>query len=142
MEDARYEGKCLCGGVVVRVSGSPLTEGYCHCESCRQWHAAPINAWALWKSDRMEIVSGESLLSGFDSGTSFRFRCSRCGSGLFNRKARGVTVVYADVLRNSGYSHEPRCHIHCDESVMTVEDGLPRYVDMPKEWGGSGELVD
>ena len=45
------------------------------------------------------------------------------------------------VLEKSGFVHNPSCHIHCDESVMTIDDGLPRYVDMPEEWGGSGELA-
>jgi hypothetical protein len=57
-----YEGNCLCGGVKLEVSGPPKTAGICHCESCRSWHAAALNAWALWKNDNVSIVEGEELL--------------------------------------------------------------------------------
>ena len=53
----------------------------------------------------------------------------------------GRTVVYAMVLANSGYVHQASCHIHCDESVFDMRDGLPKYVDYPAEWGGSGQTV-
>jgi hypothetical protein len=32
-------------------------------------------------------------------------------------------------------------HVHYDEHVLTVQDGLPKYRDLPEEFGGSGELV-
>jgi hypothetical protein len=45
------------------------------------------------------------------------------------------------VLAESGYKHDPSCHIHYDESVFEVKDGLPHYVDLPEKWGGSGKTV-
>ena len=141
MNSPSYEGACLCGGVKLEVSGQPGNAGFCHCESCRLWHAAPINAWALWKNEYVKIVQGEDLLDGFDTGTSHRFWCRRCGSGILNRKPNGRTVVYAAILAKSGYVHEAICHIHCQESVFEVQVGLPKYQDLPSKWGGSGDLV-
>ncbi len=38
-----HKGSCFCGGVQFEVSGEPAGMGYCHCESCRQWSAGPVN---------------------------------------------------------------------------------------------------
>ncbi len=47
-----YRGSCFCGAVQFTVSGEPAAMGYCHCESCRSWSAAPVNAFTLWKPER------------------------------------------------------------------------------------------
>ncbi len=141
MSSTEFEGSCLCARVKLKVVGLPKTAGICHCESCRRWHAAPINAWALWRNENVTVTQGEDFLQGYDTGSSHRFWCRNCGTGLFNRKAKGHTVVYAMLLSKSGYIHDPTCHIHCEESVIQIEDGLPHYVDLPQNWGGSGELV-
>lgn len=50
MSDAKtYKGSCFCGAVQFTVSGEPTAMGYCHCESCRSWSAAPVNGFTLWK---------------------------------------------------------------------------------------------
>src|SRR6476619_4245575 len=43
-----WTGSCFCGAVRFTVSGEPTAMGYCHCESCRSWAAAPVNAFTLW----------------------------------------------------------------------------------------------
>ena len=45
---AKYEGSCLCGQVKIQVEGPPIWAAYCHCETCRTWHAAPVNAASMW----------------------------------------------------------------------------------------------
>ena len=139
-KDADYGGGCLCGRVEVRVAGAPAVAGFCHCASCRTWHAAPVNAWASWPAAAVEIVRGADALESFAHGHSLRHWCRHCGTGVMNRLG-DWTVVYAMVLANSGYVHQASCHIHCDESVFDLQDGLPKYVDYPAEWGGSGKTV-
>jgi len=39
---ANYEGSCLCGQVEIQVEGPPSQAGYCHCKTCRTWHACPV----------------------------------------------------------------------------------------------------
>ena len=46
-----YRGACFCGAVQLTVTGEPAAMGYCHCESCRQWSAGPVNAFTLWKPE-------------------------------------------------------------------------------------------
>ncbi len=47
MSDAKtYQGSCFCGAVQFTVTGEPAGMGYCHCGSCRQWSAGPVNGAA------------------------------------------------------------------------------------------------
>ena len=39
------------------------------------------------------------------------------------------------------YRHEPKLHVHYQETVLRMKDGLPKMKDMPKEMGGSGEAL-
>jgi len=51
----------------------------------------------------------------------------------------GLTDVYAAVL--PGLEFKPAFHVHYAESVLPVRDGLPKFKNMPKEVGGSGETL-
>ncbi len=137
-----YHGSCLCGQVTVEVTGLPRGAGYCHCEDCRIWHAAPINAWAVRSNDAIRITKGEELLVGYKGSTTHRHWCRECGSSLMNKVGPQRTVIYAMVLAGSGYVHDASFHIHCDEAVLDLCDGLPKFVGLPAEFGGSGETVD
>ena len=137
-----FEGSCLCGGVKVKVVGPPVGAGLCHCESCRAWHAAPFNTWSIWMDDAVSITQGEDLLIGYDTGTCKRHWCSKCGSGMTNHNPQGMTVVFPNVLAGSGFVQKPSFHIHYPDGVFDVQDGLPKFVDLPAEFGGSGETVE
>jgi hypothetical protein len=36
---------------------------------------------------------------------------------------------------------EPALHVHYQESVLQIKDGLPKMRDMPAEMGGSGDTL-
>jgi hypothetical protein len=40
-----------------------------------------------------------------------------------------------------GLNYQPTVHVHYGEKVMAVRDGLPKFKDFPKEFGGSGEML-
>ena len=126
-----YEGNCLCGHVRIQVEGSPIKAGYCHCRTCRTWHAAPINAYSVWPNKAVRITQGEDLIANYQSRNSNRHWCRHCGSGLMNLIRNERTVVYAMVLAESGYVHEADCHINCAEAVLDLQDGIPKYVGEP-----------
>jgi hypothetical protein len=48
----------------------------------------------------------------------------------------GMTDVPAGNV--AGLSYQPTVHVHYGEKVMSVRDGLPKFKDFPKEFGGSG----
>src|SRR6185503_10470026 len=75
-----YDGRCFCGDVALKVTGEPVAMGYCHCASCREWSAGPINAFTLWKPDAVRITRGaDSVGSYAKSPNSVRKWCKTCG---------------------------------------------------------------
>jgi hypothetical protein len=142
-----FRGGCYCGAVAVEVEGPPVAAGICHCESCRRWHSAPVNAWAIWPDARVRVTAGAEQLLEFDKqgsgGPSGRSSCARCGGALLNRKPRiGMTVVYAMTLVDSTFAFEPTFHCYYGEGVLHMADGLPKFLDLPAPLGGSGKQLD
>jgi hypothetical protein len=137
-----YRGKCYCGSVEVTVKGSPKSSAICHCHSCRKWHAAPINAWSIWKSDDVTI-SGDPVITSTQNEASGRVSCAKCGGCVANHKPRvNMTVVYAMTLADSGLVFAPASHIFYSERVMDFADSLPKFADMPERMGGSGKRLE
>ena len=48
--------------------------------------------------------------------------------------------VYAPLLE--GFAHKPTLHVHYGNKMVAVKDGLPKYKDLPAEFGGSGETLN
>jgi hypothetical protein len=136
-----YEGSCFCGAVGLTVTGEPAAAGFCHCESCRSWAAAPVNAFSLWKPEAVKITRGEDYIGvHHKTEKSYRKFCKRCGGHLLtDHPPFGLVDVYAATI--PAYRHEPKVHVHYAESVLRMKDGLPKMRDLPKEMGGSGDTV-
>jgi len=47
--------------------------------------------------------------------------------------------VYAATIPS--FPFKPSFHIHYQETVLRMKDGLPKFKELPKEFGGSGELL-
>jgi len=140
-ETATYKASCFCGAVEVEVTGKPAFSGYCHCRDCQAWSAAPINAFALWKSGSVRVVKGEAEIGTFNKTEhSSRKFCKRCGGHLMTEHPRMRLIdVYANLL--GGFTHEPTLHANYASKMVSVKDGLPKYADLPAELGGSGAML-
>jgi len=136
-----YDGRCFCGDVALKVTGEPVAMGYCHCASCREWSAGPINAFTLWKPDAVRITRGaDSVGSYAKSPNSVRKWCKTCGGHLLTEHPQWNLVdVYAATIPS--LSFKPMVHVHYQESVLRIRDGLPKQKDLPPPMGGSGELL-
>lgn len=140
-EAATHKGQCFCGAVQVEVSGQPAVTGYCHCNSCREWSAGPVNAFSLWKPETVRITRGADKLGSYSkTPRSTRKWCRECGGHvLTEHPAMGLTDVYAPILQN--FSFTPALHVFYAETVLPMKDGLPKMKDLPAEAGGSGQTV-
>lgn len=136
-----HQGSCFCGAVEITVSGEPAGMGYCHCTSCRQWSAGPINAFTLWKPEAVKVTRGKDRLATFNkTPQSFRMWCTTCGGHVMtDHPTLGVVDVYAATI--PGFPFRPGVHVHYGETVHRMPDGLPKQRDLPKEMGGSGTLL-
>ncbi len=136
--DTTYAGRCFCGEIRFTVTGEPALMGYCHCESCRQWTAAPVSAFSLWKPDAIQITHGQdSLRTSNRTKNSDRQWCAKCGGHvLTDHPGMGLTEVCAAII--PALPFKPAVHVHYQESVLPIADGLPKMKDLPREAGGSG----
>ena len=136
-----YNGGCFCGAVQLTVTGAPAAMGYCHCDSCRKWSAGPINAFSLWKPEAVAVTKGAENIGTYNkTEQSYRKWCKSCGGHLFTvHPGFGLTDVYAAVIPD--FPFEPHLHVFYAESVLRVQDGLPKMQDVPSEMGGSGKTL-
>ena len=136
-----YKGGCFCGAVQFTVTGEPAAAGYCHCSSCRHWSAGPVNAFTLWKPDAVKITQGADKIGTYNkTPKSSRKWCRTCGGHVFtDHPAWSLIDVYAATIPS--FPFKPGVHVHYQETVLRIKDGLPKLKDVPKEMGGSGEAV-
>jgi len=140
-EQKNHQGRCFCGAVEVSVTGDPLIMGYCHCKDCRDWSAAPLNAFTIWKPENVQVVKGGDNLDTFNrTDRSDRKWCKSCGGHvLTEHPLTGIVDVYAATIPTLPF--KPALHVHYRETVLNVKDGLPKMKDLPKDFGGSGDVV-
>ena len=133
-----YNCSCFCGAVQFTVTGEPAGMGYCHCTSCRQWSAGPVNAFTLWKPESVKVTRGEQNIGTYNkTPQSYRKWCKTCGGHVFiEHPGLGLTDVYAAVIPD--FSFKPGLHVNYSETVLRMHDGLPKLKDFPKDFGGSG----
>lgn len=106
----RLTGHCYCGSMRFEVdlpTGSgPVFSAYCHCDSCRRAHAAPLYRVIGVHAKRFRITEGESLLVEYQrEGASLaRCFCGRCGSKVVGKLAHwkpdgeDAVVFFPDLL--------------------------------------------
>jgi hypothetical protein len=139
--ESAYKGRCFCGAVELRVAGKPVAMGYCHCTSCRQWSASPVNAFTLWAPGAVTITRGAEELAAYSkTERSIRKWCKTCGGHVLTEHPKWNLVdVYAAVIAEFPFS--PALHVNYAETVLPLRDGLPKQKDVPREMGGSGTAV-
>jgi hypothetical protein len=147
-QTASYSGRCFCGAVHFSVEGEPALMAYCHCDSCRHWSAGPVNALTLWPPESFKVTQGEDNIGAFDktmatsneAGMSNRKWCKTCGGHVFiDHPTMGLVDVPAALIE--GFTFSPAFHVHYQETVHRMPDGLPKFKDLPEAAGGSGEEV-
>ena len=135
------KSNCMCGAVALELAGEPTVQAYCHCESCRGWLGAPIHAASLWPAASVAIARGTEALGTYKrTEASHRKFCKQCGTPvLVGHPALGMVDVPAG--RIQGLAYQPTLHVNYGEKVMAVRDGLPKFKDFPKDFGGSGDTL-
>jgi hypothetical protein len=135
------KGQCFCGSVQLEVSGQPAAMGYCHCESCRHWSAGPVNAFTLWPPEAVKITRGADQIGSYNKTPgSTRKWCRKCGGHLMtDHPGMKLVDVYAAIIPSLKFA--PGVHVHYQESVLRIHDGVTKLKDMPAEMGGSGQSL-
>jgi hypothetical protein len=117
---AGVEGGCLCGGVRYRLHGTPKHTSDCHCEDCRRASAAPYVTWCTFRSDAIELLSGE--LREVPHAGSLRFFASCCGTHLFvrdNASSEWIDITVASL--DDPKSFPPQVAIWTEDKLPWVQ---------------------
>lgn len=136
-----HKGACFCGAVTIETSGAPEAMGYCHCNSCRAWSAAPVTAFSLWQPQAVRVTGGAEHLASFaKTPSSERHYCRRCGGHVLTKHpGMGLIDVYPALLPSLAFA--PVLHVNYAESVLPIRDDLPKMKDFPAPLGSSGETM-
>jgi hypothetical protein len=89
----------------------------------------------------VRVVKGADNLGLFKkTEASHRQYCTSCGAAvLVLHPEMGLTDVPAGSI--AGLAYEPTMHVHYGEKVLAIRDGLPKFKDVPEDFGGSGETL-
>jgi hypothetical protein len=89
----------------------------------------------------VKITKGAQEIGTYNKTTqSSRKWCKVCGGHVFTEHpAWNLTDVYAATI--PGFPFKPGIHVHYQETVLPIKDGLPKQKNVPKEMGGSGVLL-
>jgi hypothetical protein len=125
-----YSGSCYCGAVSYQVNEcQPHKAVYCHCESCRRAHAAPLYHVVYVKAADIRVTQGDDKLNNFTKpgSTVMRSFCAVCGSRMFNRLQRDADWIgfFPATLQESVQHALPRCfqpteHYLAEEAVLDI----------------------
>jgi len=132
-------GQCACGGVTFEVNGEPLAQLYCHCRSCQMAHSAPVVAAALFRASSV-AYTGEVrriTVSARDDAAQ-RLVCAACGARVLVEPVPQVRTIFV-VLCETRDWFAPQMHVQWRDHIVEVYDDLPKYIDYPRELGGTGD---
>ncbi|HML96494.1 MAG TPA: GFA family protein [Thermodesulfobacteriota bacterium] len=128
-----YTGACFCGAVEIKAEGEPILMGYCHCDSCRRWSAAPVNAFALWNTGEVHVTMGVRNIRTYNktADTSANRARRAAATSTWSTPRSGLIDIRPAVIRRLPF--KPEIHIFYAESVLKIDDGLPKFDGMPDE---------
>ena len=125
------KGSCACGRVRYEIDGELVGPvGHCHCWQCRMHSGASFGTTSAVKSAEFRVVSGEELLSSWESSPGIhRFFAGCCGSPVYKRRDDLPQLLG---LRLGTLDSDPKRtveeHIFVSSKVPweKIEDALPQ----------------
>jgi hypothetical protein len=100
-----------------------------------------VNAFTLWQPDALQVTKGAEHIGTYNkTPNSYRKWCKLCGGHIFtDHPPMGLVDVYAAVIPDLPF--KPALHVFYGESRLPIKDGVVKLKDVPKEMGGSGDIL-
>ena len=127
-------GSCLCGGVQYEIVGELRDAGNCHCSMCRRAHGAAFGTYARVILDEFRWVSGEELVSAYESSPGgYRCFCRVCGSPLGSQGEGGKLswVTLGTVEGDPGVRPSDHIFVRSKAPWHKITDDLPQFDEWP-----------
>lgn len=130
-----HKGSCLCGQVRYEIHGELRGVLNCHCSMCRKAHGAAFRTRAAVRSADFRWLSGEDLLTHYESSPGQqRTFCRVCGSNLvtkFEQHKEWYGFPLGTLDTDPGV--KPACHVFVGSKApwYDITDKLPQYEELP-----------
>ncbi|KAI9026694.1 hypothetical protein DFJ74DRAFT_661657 [Hyaloraphidium curvatum] len=149
MSDHTFQ--CPCKALTVVAKGDPAMCLYCWCNSCQRSQSSPVEALGAWP-EASTSVTGDLIqvkVTEKENG-AVRYSCSKWGTRIiskFGPETARMAALFPPHAEDGGKGwFKPTMHIFCEDAFAInpaqIHDGLPKYVDVPKAWGGSDKQVE
>tara|TARA_R110002096_G_scaffold226108_3_gene415422 strand:- start:11785 stop:12219 length:435 start_codon:yes stop_codon:yes gene_type:complete len=130
-------GSCLCGGIAYVITAPLKGVLNCHCSMCRKAHGAAFRTRASVKVADFRFVSGEELLTFYESSPGERRSfCEICGSVIIT-KFDSNPAIYGFALGtlDSDPGIEIKRHIFTKYKApwFEITDDIPQIPDVTDE---------
>jgi len=153
-----YKGQCYCGKVQFVLQQEPLFAQYCHCNKCRDVMSQSQResdkkgyAYTLaCNTDDVDFQQGKEYLDGQIRNQAILYHCKFCDSEVYGiakdpnyQQTLGLNGNNFEAIKPIPDTFKPIRHAYYVNKVVDdfESDGLPKFVDMPSELGGSGEQL-
>jgi len=128
-----HEGRCLCGAIRYRITGTVGPIGLCHCTYCRRASGSAFASNATIARGDFELMTGADVLREYESTPGkHRSFCSRCGSPIYARHERAREALRIRVGTLDGDpGARPSNHYDVASKApwYTIADDLPQSPD-------------
>lgn len=134
-----WTASCWCGKVKLEYHGNPFDAKHCHCDACKKLHGAPFQWACLFFKNQVRLHhSTDPLYLDFFStqqrdsehNVPCKLSCRQCRSPLFD-EGRRVVLAYPSSFsfkdRKVPKEFAPSCHIFYGESIIEIDDGIPKW---------------
>jgi hypothetical protein len=134
-------GSCLCGGIRFEID-EVLSLTHCHCTICRKISGAAFASYAHVARDKFRLLSGEDLMTFFESTPGgHRTFCRKCGSIAPSAASYLETISVPAGLLDDDPSVRPKLHTFVRskapwweivDNLRQFETWVPGYAPKPK----------
>jgi hypothetical protein len=165
----RLTGQCYCGAVQLTAFCPPTVQAICHCSACRRMTGSLVFV-TLFPPDQVTITGDMTTVdptqNGFfmgypkgdkvgpltdtidgktklfqPCGFSVRKACATCHASILNDHGHLLDVNGGLWDWDAGFT--PAFHLNYESAILKFpNDGLPKYKDFPKDFGGSDETME
>lgn len=128
-------GSCFCGEIRYEIKGTLKDAMSCHCSMCRKTFSSQASAFARLNPDELSWLSGENLLSSYESktGAGIQF-CSKCGSTLCGtNKGEVIGVTLGCVEGDPKIEIGKHIFVGSKATWEVIPEGVPQYEEWPPE---------
>lgn len=127
-------GACACGAARYRVAADPIFVNNCYCTRCQRQTGSTSVINLFIESERLELLSGETVSHFVSAGSGGRHeivRCATCGTALWSfyprigRLGAGVCVATLDAPARV----RPDAAIYIADRLpwVTLPEGIPQF---------------